>query len=129
MTTAKAKKAAASKPASVKKAATPVRSKASTPAKKSTSKATPRQRTPSRQAAAQSGKRSGSASPNKKAVKGSSANQYIYYPDKICANDFVNPRHDALTADARDNQAAFFEREADKLHWFRRWTTTIDTRD
>ena len=29
--------------------------------------------------------------------------KYIRYPDSICANDFVNPEHDALYRDSIDN--------------------------
>ena len=39
--------------------------------------------------------------------------KYIRYPDEICTNDFVNPEHDALYRDSIENQADFFEREAD----------------
>lgn len=28
---------------------------------------------------------------------------YIYYPDAICANNFVNPSHDALYRDSIEN--------------------------
>ena len=55
--------------------------------------------------------------------------KYIRYPDEICTNDFVNPRHDALYRDSIENQAAFFDREAAKLHWYRLYSTTIDTSD
>ena len=55
--------------------------------------------------------------------------KYIRYPDAICANDFNNPSHDRLYRDSIENQAEFFRREAEKIHWFKQATTLIDTSD
>ena len=84
------------KGAASKKATPQRRSQAATPAK-------------GKQSAAKSAsKRTPSAAKAKKNV-----DKYIRYPDEICTNDFVNPEHDALYRDSIENQADFFEREAD----------------
>lgn len=69
----------------------------------------------------------GTKTPNSRTP--SLVDKYIRYPDAICANDFVAPNHDKVYRDSIENQAAFFEREADLLHWDKRWTTAIDTSD
>lgn len=53
--------------------------------------------------------------------------KYIRYPDAICANDFENPQHEELYRASIENQETFFASEAENVHWFRRWTKTIDT--
>ena len=61
--------------------------------------------------------------------KAAVVDKYIRYPDAICANDFNNPSHDRLYRDSIENQAEFFRREAEKIHWFKQATTLIDTSD
>ena len=74
-------------------------------------------------------KNGAAADEEKKGEDENLVDKYIRYDDAICANDFVNPTHDALYRDSIDNQADFFDREAKLLHWFQPYTTIIDTSD
>jgi hypothetical protein len=44
--------------------------------------------------------------------------KYITYGE-LSANDFVNEKHTETYRDSIENQAAFFDREAKRLHWFK----------
>jgi propionyl-CoA synthetase len=44
--------------------------------------------------------------------------KYITYGD-LSANDFINEKHDKVYRDSIDNQEAFFDKEAKRLHWFK----------
>ena len=50
-----------------------------------------------------SGKQSQAKAAAASAVQKNEVDKYIRYPDEICANDFVNPNHDALYRDSIEN--------------------------
>ena len=58
-----------------------------------------------------------------------SPDKYIYYENGRSANDFINEKHSAAFRASVEDPAAFFDKEAKKLHWFKPYKTILDTSD
>ena len=55
--------------------------------------------------------------------------KYITYGDK-CALDFKNDYHEQVyQSSIGDNQEAFFDKEAQNIHWHKKYTQILDKSD
>jgi len=54
--------------------------------------------------------------------------KYITYGDKS-ADDFLNLRHDTIYKDSIEQQQAFFDTQAKRVHWHKMYTKIIDSSD
>jgi propionyl-CoA synthetase len=61
-------------------------------------------------------------------VETQSIDKYITYADKS-ANEFVNLKHDTIYKDSIEQQHAFFDAEAKRVHWHKMYTKVIDSSD
>ena len=54
--------------------------------------------------------------------------RYITYGDLSC-QDFKNPYHAKVYKESIENQESFFDKEAKKVFWFKKYTKIIDKSD
>jgi propionyl-CoA synthetase len=55
--------------------------------------------------------------------------KYIYYPNGRSADDFKNSVVEAEHKASLDNRAEYFKKEAESVHWHKKFTQVLDTSD
>lgn len=55
--------------------------------------------------------------------------KYIYYPNGRSANDFKNAAVEAEHKASLDSPEDYFKKEAEALHWHKKFTQTLDKSD
>lgn len=62
-------------------------------------------------------------------VEPKSLDKYIIYANGRSADDFVNQTHEKIYQESIKNQATFFAKLAEDVHWHKKFTKVLDTSD